>query len=159
MIAARRHASAALIIGALILAVSLVSAARSHAATIPANSARQFYSVQSQGDHVYWFQRIPLKLPKETKRRLRHVPEPYWNDYLWDTDQPGTILSRQLNSSVVVPAYAPPPGQRIVGFKIRGGRIIVGLAAVEDSASKPTEVIELKQTGEVWTSTSLIARP
>ena len=139
-------------------ACMLAVSPRAHAATIPAESARQFYSVQSQGDRVFWFQRSPQKLSKTLRRQLKQYPRYYRNIFLSDTGQPGVILSRQLNSSVVQPIYLPPAGQRIAGFKIRAGRIVIAISAVNDAGIKPTEVLELKQNGAVWTPTPLIQR-
>lgn len=161
MIARRHPLRYVLLIAVAALCGASLLATEASAATIPAKYARQLYSVQSQGDTIFWFQRVALKVSKAERKFLEGIPVEYRNQYSYysDSSGPGAILARQFNSSLVKPIYQPPPGQRIAGFKIRAGRIIVGLSARDDRNVKPTEVVELKQDGTAWTTTSLITRP
>jgi hypothetical protein len=120
----------------------LAAAGTASGATIPASAAARIQSAQSDGGNLYWFQRYPS-----------------YNDFYYGPrgkkPSNGEIFMRKLGGGPVERIFKPKDGRGVIAFKVRAGRVLVGLYAEK---SETSSVEELTRTGTGWTLTPLISR-
>ncbi len=130
----------ALIASAVLAALAL--AASAGAVNLPPSQS-QITSASIQDGRILWFQRNDRVSHKKRGGRLikRGV---------------GAIYARALDSKQATRVYMPPPGNRIVSFKARSGRIVLGLATIAKDDRGPSSIVELTASQEPnWSARTL----
>lgn len=133
----------------LLLAVVAAVALTAPAGAVNIPPAHSFFSSgQIVGGRFVWFQRN--------------------NHYKWYKHRPphikagvGALYARGLTDKKEQRVYLPPKGEKIVGFKTGGGRILVGLAKiVKEGSVTPTEVVEITPSETApWPAKTLASDP
>ncbi len=122
--------------------VVLSVAAPAGAVNLPPSQS-QVTSASIQDGRILWFQRNDRVKHKKRGGRLikRGV---------------GAIYARALDSKRAARVYMPPPGNRIVSFKARAGRIVLGLATIAKDNRGPSSIVELTPSQEpTWSARTL----
>lgn len=123
----------------LLAVVALTAAAAetpaANAATLSERQATGLPSAQIDGSAVYWFQHV-------ADRKTGRVGG-------------GRILRRELGAATPEVIFEAGRDKRVTGFNAARGRVAVGTQNVRTGAS---QVLEIRQTGAAWSSTSLAGR-
>lgn len=126
-------------------AAFLAVAAPAGAVDLP-KSQSHLASAQIVNGTLVWFQRNDRVRHKKRGGRLI-------------TKGVGAIYARPLDSKKATRVYMPPAGSRIVDFKVRSGRIAVGLATIAKGDRGPSSIVELTPGAGAWTSSTLATEP